>query len=237
MLALLYDIHGNVRGLDAVLEDAAQQGADAYFIGGDVALFGPWPEATVARLRELQPATWIRGNGERWTANREDAPEFLRGATDATRNALGDELVAEHAALPGSAAVADGTRAWHGSPVSDVRSFTPEPGDDEAELLAGVEESRLIFGHTHLPFARMASNDGRPVELVNPGSVGMPLDGDHRAAYALLREDGTIEHRRVAYDHHAVIAELRDRFGETSWHDRVAHRFTHARMETATKPS
>jgi hypothetical protein len=60
----------------------------------------------------------------------------------------------------------------------------------------------------------------------------MPLDGDHRAAYALLHEDGTIEHRRIAYDHEEVIAELRDRYGETGWHDRVAHRFTHARMET-----
>jgi predicted phosphodiesterase len=229
MLALLYDVHGNVRALDAVLQDAAQQGADAYLIGGDVALFGPWPAATVARLRELRPATWIRGNGERWTADPDAAPEPLRGATAVVREALGDAIVAEHAALPESAPVGEGTRAWHGSPVSDVRSFTPQPGDDEAELLAGVQEARLIFGHTHLPFARSAAVGA--IELVNPGSVGMPLDGDHRAAYALLHDDGTIEHRRVAYDHATVVLALRGRYGDADWYAPVAHRFSRARME------
>lgn len=229
MLALLYDVHGNARALDAVLRDAAQQGASAYLVGGDVALFGPWPEETVARLDELKPATWIRGNGERWTADPDAAPEFLRGAAAAAREALGDKLVAAHMALPESAAIGDATRAWHGSPVSDVRSFRPQPGDDEAELLAGAPEARLIFGHTHLPFARGSS--AGDVELVNPGSVGMPLDGDHRAAYALLHDDDTIEHRRVAYDHAAVIAALRDRFGTTDWYERVSQRFTEARME------
>lgn len=229
MLALLYDVHGNVRALDAVLADAEQQGASAYLIGGDVALFGPWPAETVARLAELAPATWIRGNGERWTADPGAAPEFLRGATAAAREALGDELVAVHMALPESAPIGADTRAWHGSPVSDVRSFLPEPGDDEAELLGGARERRLIFGHTHLPFARAAAVGA--TELVNPGSVGMPLDGDHRAAYALLHEDNAIEHRRVAYDHGAVTTALRDRFGDTSWYGRVSYRFAQASME------
>ena len=229
MLALLYDIHGNARALDAVLGDLSAEGVDEYLIGGDVALFGPWPEETVARLRDLRPATWIRGNGERWTAHPDDAPDFLRGATAAAREALGDALVGEHDALPESAAVGEDTRAWHGSPVSDVRSFTPEPGDDEAELLEGVTERRLIFGHTHLPFARRSSTGA--VELVNPGSVGMPLDGDHRAAYALLHDDGTIEHRRVGYDHEAVPAALRERYGDADWLERILYRFTQARFE------
>jgi predicted phosphodiesterase len=230
MLALLYDIHGNVRGLEAVLEDAAARGADAYFIGGDVALFGPWPEATVARLDELAPATWIRGNGERWTAHPDAAPPFALGATAAARDALGAEVVATHDALAQSAEIDEHTRAWHGSPRSDVRSFAPEPGDDEAELLEGNADQRLVFGHTHVPFARTSVVGD--VELVNPGSVGMPLDGDHRAAYALRHDDGTIEHRRVAYDHAAVPAALRERYGsEREWLERILHRFTHARFE------
>ena len=55
-----------------------------------------------------------------------------------------------------------------------------------------------MFGHTHLPFERTAAGG---IELLNPGSVGMPFDGDRRAAYALLHEDGAVERRRVAYDH------------------------------------
>jgi diadenosine tetraphosphatase ApaH/serine/threonine PP2A family protein phosphatase len=138
-------------------------------------------------------------------------------------------IVAELAALPESAPVGAGTRAWHGSPVSDVRSFTPHPGDDEAELLAGVTERRLIFGHTHLPFRRMST--AGQIELVNPGSVGMPFDGDHRAAYALLDEDdGTLTHRRVAYDHGAVPLALRERYGDAAWVQAPAYRFTHAQL-------
>ncbi len=228
MRALIYDVHGNVLALDAVLADADEQGADAYLIGGDVALFGPWPEETVARLQELSLATWIRGNGERWTADPAAAPEPVRPATAAAREALGADLVAHLAALPESAPLDDGVRAWHGSPVSDVRSFQPEPADDEAELLDGVGERRLVFGHTHLPFARTSSVAG--IELVNPGSVGMPFDGDHRAAYALLHDDGTIEHRRVAYDHAAAPAALRERYGDAPWLGAPLDRFTHARF-------
>ena len=229
MLALLYDIHGNLPALDAVLADAAERGADAYLVGGDVALCGPWPEATVARLRELSPATWIRGNGERWTADPDAAPEPVRGATAAARAALGDALVAELDALPQSAPIGDRTRAWHGSPVSDVRSFLPEPAEDEAELLDGVSEARLVFGHTHLQFQRAAA--AGKIELVNPGSIGMPFDGDHRAAYALLHDDDAIEHRRLPYDHAAVPAALRARYGDAAWLAGPLHRFTHARFE------
>ncbi|MDX6692380.1 MAG: hypothetical protein QOG15_3837 [Solirubrobacteraceae bacterium] len=228
MLALLYDIHGNLAALEAVLADAHERGTEAWFIGGDVALFGPWPEDTVARLHALEPATWIRGNGERWTADPDSAPEPVRGATAAARKALGDALVDELAALLESAPLDDTTRAWHGSPVSDVRSFLPDPADDEAELLAGVTDERLVFGHTHLPFARRSQI--APVDLVNPGSVGMPFDGDHRAAYALLHEDGTIAHHRVAYDHAAVPAALRERYGAADWVQTPEYRFTHARF-------
>ncbi|MEY2515825.1 MAG: hypothetical protein QOJ89_3183 [bacterium] len=228
MLALLYDIHGNAVALDAVLADAREQGADAYLVGGDVALFGPQPEAALARLRELEPATWIRGNGERWTADPDSAPDPVRGATAAAREALGDDAVAELAALPESAQIDAATRAWHGSPRSDVISFLPQPAEDEATLLDGVTESRLIFGHTHLPFRRTSAV--ADVELVNPGSVGMPFDGDHRAAYALLHADGSIEHRRVAYDHAAVPAALRERYGEAEWIAAPEYRFTHARF-------
>ena len=231
MLALLYDVHGNLAALEAVLADARVQGANGYLVGGDVALFGPWPEATVACLRELAPATWIRGNGERWTADPSAAPEPVRGATGAAREALGDALVAELNALPESAPLGDdgATRAWHGSPVSDVRSFAPQAAGDEAELLEGVRERRLVFGHTHLPFRRTSAVG--EIELVNPGSVGMPFDGDHRAAYALLAPDGSIEHRRVGYDHAAPPAALRARYGDAPWVEIVEYRFVNARLQ------
>ena len=64
MQVLLYDVHGNLPALEAVLADA--EGATSFILGGDYALFGGWPTETVERLRALENALWIRGNGERW---------------------------------------------------------------------------------------------------------------------------------------------------------------------------
>jgi len=228
MLACVYDVHGNLPALEAVLADAEAQGARRYVLGGDYALFGGWPAETVARLRELEPALWIRGNGERWTADPAAAPdnEVVPGAIEAARAALGDELVGELDALP-ALGEHEGTLICHGSPPSDVRSFLPRPLRDEAELLEGVSYRRVLFGHTHIPFRRISTTGG--IELVNPGSVGMPFDGDPRAAYALIHPDRSVEHRRVEYDHQASADRVREQ-GEP-WAEVVARRIEQASMD------
>jgi predicted phosphodiesterase len=97
----------------------------------------------------------------------------------------------------------------------------PEPGDDEQELLAGVRDERLVFGHTHLAFRRTARiPEGDEVELVNPGSVGMPLDGDARAAWALL-DHGKFEFRRSAYDVERAATKMRS---HGDWAEPLARR-------------
>jgi diadenosine tetraphosphatase ApaH/serine/threonine PP2A family protein phosphatase len=224
VLALLYDVHGNLPALDAVLEDAHTTGAERFLLGGDYALFGAWPQETVERLRELD-ADWIRGNGERWTAAPEEAPDAVQGAIARCRELLGERLVAELDALPESMA-REAVLYCHASPVSDVRTFMPQPGDDDAELLLGVEARRVVFGHTHLAFRREGPGG---IELVNPGSVGMPLDGDWRAAYALVGGGGELEQRRVAYDHGASARAVRERLGGAG--EVVAKRIEQARFD------
>src|SRR5262249_44651683 len=100
MLALLFDIHGNLPALDAVLEDAHARGADRWRLGGDYAVFGGWPAETIARLRELPHATWIRGNVDRWAAT--EAPDFELAATGvaACRRALDADTLSALGALP-----------------------------------------------------------------------------------------------------------------------------------------
>jgi diadenosine tetraphosphatase ApaH/serine/threonine PP2A family protein phosphatase len=78
-----------------------------------------------------------------------------------------------------------------------------------------------------VPFARRST--AADLELVNPGSVGMPFGGDQRAACALAHENGSLEHRRVAYDHASVSARLR-RFG-AGWAEVVALRIERATMD------
>ncbi len=227
MLALLYDIHGNLGALDAVLEDAERAGARSFVLGGDYALFGAYPWETLERLRTLD-ADWIRGNGERWSAAPGDAPDdaVVQEAIAASREALDASTLEELAALPETIRI-EGALYCHASPASDVRSFWPEPADDEGELLAGVDEERLVFGHTHLPFRRRSE---RGVELVNPGSVGLPFDGDPRAAYAIVDDAGKVEHRRVEYDHAASARALRERF-EGGFVDRFSGAIERGRLE------
>ena len=195
MLALIYDIHGNLVALDQVLQDAEAQGADAYLLGGDFASWSPWPRETIERLRGLPNTTWIRGNGERWLREPPaDRPEVVQALSEHDSGLGTDEgwLYSLQAQFE-----QDGVLYVHGSPLSDVESFPPEPGEDDERLLDGVGGKTVVFGHSHQQFRRPGPNG---TTLINPGSAGMPLDGDVRAAYALRRNDGEFEFRRVEYD-------------------------------------
>ena len=94
---------------------------------------------------------------------------------------LPDDVVDWLYGLPPQAEL-DGVLYVHGSPLSDVESFAPQPEPDEERMLAGVRDRLVVFGHSHQQFRRPGP-DG--TELLNPGSVGMPLDGDTRAAWAV----------------------------------------------------
>jgi putative phosphoesterase len=206
MQALVYDVHGNLPALEAVLADASD--ADEFLLGGDIASFGAWPVDTIERLRELD-AEWIRGNADRWLLDSPDIPGLMVEVVERSREMIGEELSRELAALPESVWRGE-TLYCHASPASDMDSFYPEPHDTDVERLAGVDARRVVFGHTHLAFEREGP-DG--IRLVNPGSVGMPLDGDHRAAYAIVDGD-RVEFRRVEYDWETSVAAVRDRVGE-----------------------
>ena len=154
----------------------------------------PWPNETIRRLRELPNVTWIRGNGERWLreppADRADVAQVYAQY----RGQVPPELEEWLYTLPAQAEL-DGNLYVHGSPLSDVDSFAPQPEDGEERMLAGVRDRTIVFGHSHQQFIRPGP-DG--TTLVNPGSVGMPLDGDPRAAWATW--DGGFELRRTDYD-------------------------------------
>jgi len=205
--ALLYDIHGNLPAFQAVLADAREAGAESFVLGGDYVLFGAYPAETVERLGRLE-AVWIRGNTDRWAAGEDtDAPDsaLVRGSITHCRVALAGRAP-ELGALPAKAQL-DGVLFCHASPQSDMESFSPAPRPDEQRLLEGTADKTVVFGHTHLQFQR----ESEGTLLVNPGSVGMPFDGDRRAAYALWHEGGELELRRVEYDVEAYASDLRRR--------------------------
>lgn len=207
MLGVLYDIHGNLPALERILAEVETLEVDRWLLGGDYGTPSPWPDETLDRLKALPNATWIRGNGERWLreppTDRPDVAEDL-AESDSGLGTNEGWLYSLQAQVE-----LDGVLYVHGSPLSDVESFPPQPSDDDERMLAGVHDRTVAFGHSHQQFRRPGPNG---TELVNPGSAGMPLDGDVRGAWATW--DGDFEFRRTEYDVAKAAAGYRSMGGD-----------------------
>jgi predicted phosphodiesterase len=207
-LAVLYDVHGNLQALEAVLAEADAAGCQGFLHGGDAALFGLEPAACIDRLRGLPNARHIRGNTDRYLADdtRPAHADWERDTLAWYRERLGPERLAWLHDNPSQCdlTVRHDTFAVHATPRTDEEVLRPETADDEAaEMVAGVTAGLLLLGHVHVQYRRQLGS----LTIVNPGSVGLPYDGDWRAGWAIL--DGrTVEPRRTRYDRDAVIAGL-----------------------------
>ncbi|MEP6908889.1 MAG: metallophosphoesterase family protein [Actinomycetota bacterium] len=208
MLGVLYDIHGNLPALERVLAEAGELPIDRWLLGGDYGTPSPWPDETLSRLNELSDSTWIRGNGERWLREPPLDRSEVMATYDLFRGSLAEKTVDWLYALPTQAEL-DGNLYVHGSPLSDVESFAPDPTEGEEKLLGDVRDRVVVFGHSHQQFRRPGPNG---TDLVNPGSAGMPLDGDVRVAWATW--DGDFEFRRTEYDMARAAAGYRSMGGE-----------------------
>src|SRR5689334_21402104 len=124
MLALIYDVHGNLPALEAVLADAEAQGAEHFLLGGDYVAFGGWPAETLDRLRAIEGAHWIRGNTERWLHDSSEVPADApqHAALEAARDELSAEDILALDALPEHAAEHH-VYYCHASPLNDMESF------------------------------------------------------------------------------------------------------------------
>jgi len=211
-VAALYDVHGNLPALEAVLAEPDVAAADVVLVGGD-ALAGPMPAETLRLLTGLGArVAWIAGNNEREMF-------ALRGG-DQDEGELWDRRAAWTAAQLTPAEL-DAVAAWpatavldvdalgpvcfcHASPRSDSEIFTAiSPPERVAPMLAGTPEATVVCGHTHVQFDRVI--DGRRV--VNAGSVGMPYEDAPGARWCLLGPD--VELRCTPYDLAAAADRIR----------------------------
>jgi putative phosphoesterase len=180
-VAALYDIHGNLPALDAVL---AEVDADVVVVGGDT-VAGPAPAETLERLRALDAdVRFIRGNADREVYEERQglAPpavmEFVRAR-------LSREQIAFLRSLPLTLSIGR-VLFCHATPRDDEEILTRiSPDERWREALAGVDAEVVVCGHTHVQFDRQIGE----VRLVNAGSVGMPYADEPGAYWALL--DGT----------------------------------------------
>jgi diadenosine tetraphosphatase ApaH/serine/threonine PP2A family protein phosphatase len=122
--------------------------------------------------------------------------------------------------LPKGAEI-DGVVFVHGCLVSDVDSFSREEQDADVLRCGGLVDRTIVFGHSHLQFRRQGPNGNA---LVNPGSVGMPLDGDTRAAWAIW-DGANFDLRRTVYDIERVVDAAK---GLGEWGQLMIDRYTRA---------
>ena len=185
-IAALYDIHGNLAALDAVLREAAD--ADAIVVGGDVAS-GPQPAEVLERLSVLDGVRWVRGNADRELLDPPDTDDEPGRAA----RFCADRLEPRHLELIAGfepTVELDGVLFCHGTPRSDTEIVTRLTPDERLDALAG--DARLVVaGHTHQQFRRR--------RWVNAGSVGMPYEGRPGAFWALIK-DGEPSLRRTDYE-------------------------------------
>ena len=202
-VAALYDVHGNLPALEAVLAEV--DAADTIVAGGDV-VGGAFPAETVERLRRLGPRVrWLRGNAERELVEmpppREAGPP--PGELERLRAALTDEQVEFLYALPERVELdVEGlghVLFCHATPQNDLDIVTPlTPEERLRRIVEGVRADAVVAGHTHIQDDRRVGG----VRWVNAGSVGMPYEDEPGAYWALLGPE--VELRRTEYDASAL---------------------------------
>jgi putative phosphoesterase len=187
-VAALYDIHGNLPALDAVL---AEVDADVIVVGGDT-VAGPSPAETLERLRSLDAdVRFIRGNADREVVEERQglAPP---GVMEFVRARLAAEQLDFLRSLPLTLTIGR-VLFCHATPRNDEEIFTRiSPDERWREALAGVDAEVVVCGHTHVQFDRRIAD----IRLVNAGSVGMAY-ADEPGAYWVVLDGVDVEFRHT----------------------------------------
>ncbi len=222
----LYDIHGNLDALEAVLADPRVRAAEAIVVGGDVVPGAFAKECLSLLRRHNRPVHWVRGNGEREVAEAaangldpehvspDDRATFTAALTAA---ALDADVSAWLGTLPTTIEL-DGVLYCHASPRRDDEMLTRiSPTERWAEALGGaealgaIEHALVVAGHTHQQDDRVVGT----VRFINAGSVGLPYEGDAAARWAWI-SNGAPELCHTAYDGAAAGRRMLD----AGWPDR-----------------
>src|SRR5215211_6793593 len=218
-VAAIYDIHGNLPALEAVLADFESVDPDLIVVGGDV-VAGPMPAEVTDRLVTLgERICFVRGNADREVvAVYDDGPyaDTIDVADPAERVAAyaASKIDRAHRNLLASFAErliveVEGLGQvlfCHGSPRSDEEVVTAATTEGRLrEILAGVDQDLVVCGHTHAQFDRRI--DGKRV--VNAGSVGMPYQGKPVGAFWLLLGPGGVSLRRSDHDLDRAVEQIR----------------------------
>lgn len=211
-VAIISDIHSNYEALKAVWKEIKE--AEIIVCLGDLVGYGASPNEVVEFMRkyiEKGKVMCVRGNhdnaiafGADWHFN-----PYARQAVRWHQRVMTPENLEFLRRLPVRLFFNYGDRSYHmvhGSPRAplDEYLFPWLPDSEFADCLRYIREDDLLVGHTHVPMVKEIQ--GR--RIINPGAVGQPRDGDWRASYAILYEDGKVEFYRVEYDVETAASKI-----------------------------
>lgn len=226
--ALISDIHANLPALEAILADIRGRSVDATYHLGDLVGYAPWPNETVALLRE-ERIPGIAGNYDSTVATdykhcgcKSENPhqeELSHLSYEWTRAHVSAETKRYLGSLPfridirplGGHTAGPTVTLVHGNHTLNTVYVTEDRPDGFLEKMAAGVGARpgdvICFGHTHKPWHRIISD----IHFINTGSVGRPKDGDWRAGYVLLTVEAVgsrLEFVRVQYDLNAAVSGI-----------------------------
>lgn len=222
--AILGDIHSNLEALQAVLNDAEQQGVTHFACTGDIVGYNADPKACMKIVRGLKCEV-VQGNHDYYAGCNESMDLFTPMAQQSiywTRRQLTPLDRKYLRELPMVRDIEDFTMVH--SSLSNPNRWNYIFKRNAAESSFRYQFADVcFFGHTHVPLAFVCEDanidkgfyDTLNVEpgykyLVNVGSVGQPRDRNPLSAYAIYDLDArTITLRRVAYDIPAVQDKIR----------------------------
>ncbi|HZL64612.1 MAG TPA: metallophosphoesterase family protein [Thermoleophilia bacterium] len=217
-LAVFSDVHGNLPGLEAILADIEARSVAQTLCLGDLVGYGPFPNEVAALIRDRGIPT-LMGNydqgigfatGDCGCVYKTDE-QRAEGAVSLawTGEVASDETRAYLRSLEARFAIdssAGEMLAVHGSPRRiNEYLFEDRPASAMARMAAENPYRAILFGHTHVPYARevprggaggivsaskSAAASGRSTLFVNVGSAGRPKDGDWRVCYAIVDPEG-----------------------------------------------
>ncbi len=202
MIAIISDIHGNYPALQSVLEEIDEIGCEMIYSLGDIAGYGCMINECISELRARNIVN-IMGNHDYYLTSNTKCPRSNSAnlCLDYQRNVITQSNMEWLSGSVNRISVRD---------ISMVHAGWNDPID---EYLYQVNEEYFrdrfgtifISGHTHVQVHAQMGNK----IFCNPGSVGQPRDGDHRAAYVILDGD-QINLRRVRYNIDAIADAMKE---------------------------
>jgi len=213
--AVVSDVHGNLPGLEAILEDVEARRLGLTLSLGDLIGYGPWPNEVALLVRD-RGIPGLMGNydqgigfetGDCGCVYKTDEQRAEGAASLAwTQGAVTDEVKAYLRTLDDHFSLASPSGdilAVHGSPRRiNEYLFEDRPASAMERMAREYPYPAILFGHTHVPYARRVGD----TTFVNVGSGGRPKDGDWRVCYAIVDPrrlgagEGLVEFVRVPYD-------------------------------------